>query len=45
MKVYKIFKLNDIIYIGADYKDIELFENQYNVTNGIAYNSYIIDGK
>lgn len=32
---------DDIIYIGADDKDIELFENQYNVPNGVAYNSYI----
>ena len=34
-----------IIYIGADDKDIELFENQYNVPNGVAYNSYIIIDK
>ena len=26
---------NDIIYIGADDKDIELFENQYDVPNGV----------
>ena len=26
---------NDIIYIGADDKDIDLFENQYKVKNGI----------
>lgn len=26
---------DDIIYIGADDKDIELFENQYNVPNGV----------
>ena len=30
---------NDIIYIGADDKDIELFENQYDVPNGVSYNS------
>ena len=36
---------DDIIYIGADDKDIELFENQYNVPNGVAYNSYIIIDK
>ena len=34
-----------IKYIGADDKDIELFENQYNVPNGVAYNSYIIIDK
>ena len=33
---------NDIIYIGADDKDIELFENQYDVPNGVSYNSYLI---
>ena len=37
-----IFISNDIIYIGADDKEIDLFENQYNVPNGISYNSYII---
>ena len=36
---------DDIIYIGADDKDIELFENQYNVPNGVSYNSYIIIDK
>ena len=33
---------NDIIYIGEDDKDIDLFENQYIVPNGISYNSYLI---
>jgi len=32
----------DIIYIGADDKDIDLFENQYIVPNGVSYNSYVI---
>ncbi len=32
----------DIIYIGADDKDIDLFEGQYVVPNGISYNSYLI---
>ena len=36
---------NDIIYIGADDKDIQLFENQYDVPNGVSYNSYIIIDK
>lgn len=36
-------KISDsIIYIGADDKDIDLFENQYEVPNGMAYNSYVI---
>ena len=33
---------DDIIYIGADDKDIDLFESQYIVPNGISYNSYLI---
>ena len=33
---------NDIYYIGADDKDIRLFEAQYKVPNGMAYNSYLI---
>lgn len=33
---------DSIIYIGADDKDIRLFESQYEVPNGMAYNSYLI---
>jgi len=33
---------DSIIYIGADDKDIDLFESQYIVPNGISYNSYLI---
>ena len=33
---------DSIKYIGADDKDIELFENQYIVPNGVSYNSYVI---
>ena len=32
----------NIFYIGVDDKDIDLFEGQYVVPNGISYNSYII---
>ena len=32
----------DIQYIGADDTDIDLFESQYVVPNGISYNSYVI---
>lgn len=36
-------KVTDSIkYIGVDDKDIDLFESQYIVPNGIAYNSYVI---
>ena len=31
-----------IKYIGADDKDIDLFESQYVVPNGVSYNSYVI---
>lgn len=33
---------DSIMYIGASTKDIDLFENQYIVPEGMAYNSYII---
>ncbi len=33
---------NDIYYIGASDNDVELFENQYDVPEGMAYNSYVI---
>ena len=32
----------DIRYIGVNDRDIDLFEGQYPVPNGIAYNSYVI---
>ena len=33
---------NDIFYIGADDKEIRIFEGQYDVPNGMSYNSYLI---
>lgn len=33
---------NDIHYIGVNDHDIDLFEGQYTVENGMAYNSYVI---
>lgn len=33
---------NDIIYIGVNDHDIDLFEGQYVVPNGMAYNSYVV---
>lgn len=33
---------DSVFYVGVDDKDIDLFENQYIVPNGIAYNSYVI---
>jgi len=32
-----------IKYIGVNDRDIDLFEGQYTVPNGISYNSYLID--
>jgi len=34
--------LDDIYYIGVNDKRIDLFEGQYDVPNGMCYNSYII---
>ena len=31
-----------ILYVGCDDKDIDLFESQYHVPNGVSYNSYVI---
>ena len=33
---------NDIRYIGVNDHNIDLFEGQYDVPNGMAYNSYVI---
>ena len=33
---------NDIKYVGVNDKIIDLFEGQYDVPNGMAYNSYVI---
>ena len=32
----------DIKYIGVNDREIDLFEGQYEVPNGMAYNSYVI---
>ena len=33
---------NDIIYVGVNDHQTDLFEGQYAVPNGMAYNSYVI---
>ncbi len=33
---------NDILYLGVNDRDIDLFEGQYIVPEGISYNSYLI---
>lgn len=32
----------DILYVGVNDHDVDLFEGQYTVPNGMAYNSYLI---
>ena len=39
----KDVKITDsILYVGVDDKDLDLFESQYVIPNGISYNSYVI---
>lgn len=38
----KVTISDSIRYVGVDDKDIDLFESQYIVPNGVSYNSYII---
>ena len=33
---------NDIFYVGVNDHEVDLFEGQYVVENGMAYNSYVI---
>lgn len=33
---------NDILYVGVNDHQVDLFEGQYVVPNGMAYNSYVI---
>ncbi|MCF0172383.1 MAG: FprA family A-type flavoprotein [Bacteroidales bacterium] len=41
-----IKKITDkLIYIGVDDTDIDLFENQYPVPDGMSYNSYLLLGE
>ena len=34
--------LKDIVYVGVDDTEIDLFEGQYKVPEGMSYNSYIV---
>ncbi|MBQ7191948.1 MAG: FprA family A-type flavoprotein [Paludibacteraceae bacterium] len=36
---------NNIRYIGCDDKDLQLFESQYFLPNGMCYNSYVAQGE
>ena len=33
---------DSVLYVGCDDLDIDLFESQYHVPNGVSYNSYVI---
>ena len=33
---------NDILYVGVNDHDVDLFEGHYIVPEGMAYNSYVI---
>ena len=38
-----ISKVTDsIVYVGVNDHDVDLFEGQYIVPNGMAYNSYVV---
>lgn len=37
-----MFVIEDIRYIGVNDHDVDLFEGQYTVENGMSYNSYVI---
>ena len=37
-----VFISDSIVYVGVDDKNIDLFESQYVVPNGVSYNSYVI---
>ena len=34
--------LQDVVYIGVNDKELDLFEGQYKAPNGMAYNSYLL---
>ena len=41
-EVDKMTVSDSVKYIGVDYTDIDLFESQYPVPDGVSYNSYVI---
>ena len=42
-KEYNMRITDDILYVGVNDHNIDLFEGQYIVPNGMAYNSYVIN--
>ena len=41
-EVMNMYITNDILYIGVNDHQVDLFEGQYIVPNGMSYNSYVI---
>jgi flavorubredoxin len=41
-KIMKQTITESVLYIGVDDKTLDLFESQYEIPNGISYNSYVI---
>ena len=37
-----MFITDSIFYVGVNDHQVDLFEGQYDVPNGMAYNSYVI---
>ena len=37
-----VFISDSIVYVGVDDKNIDLFESQYHVPNGVSYISFVI---
>ena len=42
MSDMNILNSTDVVYVGVDDTEIDLFESQYSVPQGMSYNSYII---
>ena len=40
-----MFITKDIVYVGVNDHKVDLFEGQYDVPNGMAYNSYVVKGE
>ena len=38
----RIANSNSLVYVGVNDHEVDLFEGQYTVPNGMAYNSYLI---
>ena len=45
MKYSDVKVTNSIKYVGVNDHDLDLFEGQYIIPNGVAYNSYVRSGR